>query len=460
MPPSWAEIDRWLMGEAWVGSRIDAHLSALCEQIGVRWAGSDGEQKAAEYIANQLAELNIASPRLEPFSLQTSDCQSAMLRLVGTEDWEIDVRPSLFCQSLSCTAPLCDAGYGMPHEILARREALAGAVALLDVGLEPFSDPLPVSHRLRDLAAAGVRAVISCAPQPGRQLTHTSGADWRTGDLHGAALPLLQTSQEDGARLRRCAAAGAHIEIDIQTRQFQTNSSNVSGNIEGNTRPRECLILSAHHDTTPDSPGANDNAAGVAVILETARLLTGLAETLDVRPQRSLQFVSFGAEEQGLQGSTAFVEEHYGPDPLPLLMMNLDELGTGRMKGVVLQFPELRSLLQQQLNTMGEGLQCHVLSQLDASGDMFPFARRGIPAAFLWRWRFVGRHPEIRFGHSSSDTLDKVRVRELKEYAGLLARLLLRLAQLPGDSWPANNLDPNEIAQRITNETDTVFRTM
>ena len=76
------------------------------------------------------------------------------------------------------------------------------------------------------------------------------------------------------------------------------------------------------------------------------------------------------------------------------------------------------------------------------------------------RWRFAGRHPEIRFGHSSSDTLDKVRVRELKEYAGLLARLLLRLAQLPGDAWPENFLDPTEIAQRIANETDTVFRTM
>ena len=62
MPPSWAEIDRWLMGEAWVGSRIDAHLSVLCEQIGVRWAGSDGEQKAAEYIANQLAELTSPLP--------------------------------------------------------------------------------------------------------------------------------------------------------------------------------------------------------------------------------------------------------------------------------------------------------------------------------------------------------------------------------------------------------------
>jgi len=108
---------------------------------------------------------------------------------------------------------------------------------------------------------------------------------------------------------------------------------------------------------------------------------------------------------------------------------------------------------------MNEGLQCHVLSQLDASGDMFPFALRGIPASFLWRWRFVGRHEDTAYGHSSSDTLDKVRVRELKEYAGLLARLLFRLSHVPSECWPQPP-DVTEIAQRIEQERGAVFRTM
>ena len=460
MPETWSRIDSWLMGEAWVGSQIADHLSFLCDELGVRWAGSENERRAADYIASQLVGDRMDPPRLEPFSLDTSTCQSATLQLVGEPDWVIDVRPGLFCESIQCTAPLCDAGYGMPHEIKDRGAALAGAVALLDAGLEPFSDPLPISRRLRDLSEAGARAVVTTAPQPGRLLQHTSGADWREGDLTNAALPLLQTSREDGARLRRCAGSDARIAIDVQTRRFQTNSWNVAGGITGERMSSECLLLSAHHDTTPDSPGANDNAAGVAVLLETARLLTGVGPTLGVRPQRSIQLVSFGAEEQGLQGSSAFVDQHYGPDPLPQLMVNLDELATGPMKGVVLQFPELRPLVQRQLDTIDEGLRCHVLSQLDASGDMFPFARRGIPASFLWRWRFVGRHAEVRFGHSSSDTLDKIRLRELKEYAGLLARLLLRLAQLPADQWPENRLEPTQIAQRIDAETDTVFRTM
>ena len=66
----------------------------------------------------------------------------------------------------------------------------------------------------------------------------------------------------------------------------------------------------------------------------------------------------------------------------------------------------------------------------------------------------------MEFGHSSSDTPDKVRVRELKEYAGFLARLLLRLSRIPPADWPENNLDVEEIAKQIESERGTVVRTM
>ena len=195
-------------------------------------------------------------------------------------------------------------------------------------------------------------------------------------------------------------------------------------------------------------------------MLETARVLSQLQQEVGIRPGRTIRFISFGAEEQVLQGSSSYVATHHGPEPLPRLMINLDELATGTMKGLVLQFPELRQLVQSQLNTMNEGLACHVLSQLDVSGDMFPFSRRGIPSAILWRWRFVGRHPDVAFGHSDADTPDKLRNRELKEYAGNLARLLLRLSHLPPEEWPENHLNPDEIGKRIAAERGTVFRTM
>jgi Iap family predicted aminopeptidase len=459
MSLDWPAIDRWLMGEAWIGSRVPAHLDALCDRIAVRWAGTENEREAAEYIAQQLQAASVENALIEEFTLETSECRAASLRIVGNDSWQADVRPCLFCPSIDVEAPLVDVGHGMPDELESLGDRLPNSVALIRSEFEPFSDPIHLALRLRDLAQAGVAAAITASPHPGRRLTHMSAGDWRDGEL-SAPLSLIQTSREDAAKLQAHARHNAQIKVVVNSEFRTTTSWNAVADLPGGEITDECLLLSAHHDTTPDSFGANDNAAGVAVLLETARLLTGLIETLDVRPGRAIRFVSFGAEEQGLQGSLAFVARHYGPDPKPRLMINLDELSTGNMKGVVLQFPELRSFVQEQLDSMDEGLQCHVLSQMDASGDMFPFARRGIPASFLWRWRFIGRNPDATFGHCSSDTLEKLRLRELKEYAGLLARLLLRLSHVPSAAWPENRLDVEQIAQRIEKERGAVFRTM
>lgn len=455
----WPLVDRWLMGEAWVGSRIAEHLEVLCDDIGVRWAGTAQEQRAADYVKSQFESLPLGEAAVEPFDLTTVDCRAASLRVVGDNDWRADVRPCLFCPSVDVEAALLCVGHGMPHELDALGGRLSGRIALIQSEFEPFSEPRHLTLRLHDLAKRGAIAAITASPRKGRRLQHVSANDWRDGDPTSVPLPLVQTSVEDAHRLQRQADEERTIAIQVVSETKQATSWNVVADLAGEVSD-ESIVLGAHHDTTPDSFGANDNGAGVAVLIETARLLGGVADQMGMKPGRTIRFVSFGAEEQGLQGSTAFVERHYGPETPPRFMLALDELCTGNMKGVVLQFPELRNVVQEQLDSMNEGLKCHVLSQLDASGDMFPFARRGIPSSFLWRWRFVGRHEDTAFGHSSSDTLDKVRVRELKECAGLLARLLLRLSHVQEANWPENRLDVTEIARRIERERGAVFRTM
>ena len=128
------------------------------------------------------------------------------------------------------------------------------------------------------------------------------------------------------------------------------------------------------------------------------------------------------------------------------------------MKGLVLAFPHLRSLVQRQFDSMGDGLRCHVMAQLDTTSDHYPFLRAGIDAAFLWRWRFVGRHPDSDFHHEPGDTADKVRPRELKEYIGQLARLLLRISYVAPEEWPANSLTPADVLARLERERGQVNR--
>jgi hypothetical protein len=320
---NWRSTDCWLMGEASVGSCIASHIKVLCDNIGVRWAGTDAERAAAEYVAAQHALLQLQNRSVEQFALSTADCHASSLKIVDEDTWRLDSRPCLFCPSIDFEAPVLDVGFGMSHELDPLRGRLLGCIALIQPEFEPFTEPRLLTLRLQDLASAGAVAAITSSPHYGRRLTHISGSDWRD-DATSVPLPLIQTSREDAVRLKDRAAAGVRVAVRVNTERRTATSWNT----------------------------------------------------------------------------------------------------------------------------------------VDASGDMFPFARRGIPSSFLWRWRFVGRHPETAYGHNNADTPDKVRLRELKEYAGMLARLLLRLSHVPAADWPENELNSKNIAKRIEAERGAVFRTI
>ena len=474
MAIDWRTADRWLMGEAMTNTLIASYINTLCDDIGTRWGGTDAERSAADFIVATQEKHGLKDARTEEFQVRTWENPSASITVLaaagqgGEAQWEADVRPCLFCPPVNVTGPLVDVGYGMEHEIEAVSAKLKGAIVIMSMGFEPFTPPRLLSLRLEDMKKLGATVVISPNTEGGRRMNHASANDWRDGESDCVPVPWLQTSREHGAKLRRRASQGRRATVKVTARLFDATSRNTVCELPGSLWPDEHIILGAHHDTTPDSPGSNDNGSGSSVTLETARLLAALKKETGLGPGCTLRFVTFGSEEQTLQGSFAYVRRHYEPgargrkppESKPRLMINLDELATGNMKGVALVFPELRPLVQREMDAMREGLRCHVMAQLDASGDMYPFAKAGIPSSMLWRWRFVGRHPDAAFGHASTDTPDKVRVRELKEYAGLLSRLLLRLSHVPPGEWPENHLDTRVIARRIEEERGSVVRTM
>src|ERR1700756_4835370 len=74
----------------------------------------------------------------------------------------------------------------------------------------------------------------------------------------------------------------------------------------GTTKPDEVVILGAHLDSWDLGTGATDNGTGSMAVLEAARAL----EKLGVKPKRTIRFVLFSGEEQGLNGSKAYVLAH------------------------------------------------------------------------------------------------------------------------------------------------------
>ena len=453
MKLNWRAIDRWIFGEAWTGSQIGEHMEVLCEQIGPRWASSAGECQAVEYLREQFAQVGLADAALEKFALNTWAYKRAEAT-VG--EMAMDLLPYNRCPPCDLEAPIVNAGYGAEHDIDRVRGQLKGSIAVMHLALEPFTAPSPPNVRLAALGDAGAVAVVAIDPKDGRRVEYHNGGDWREPETAELPIPAVATSREHGVLLQKWASEDERLKLVVESRFYQASAHNVVASIPGARWPEERLVLGGHHDTVYGAPGGNDNASGTIAVLEAARVLAGLKSSLGVEPGMSLCFATYSAEEQTFQGSSEYVRQHCVEKPR--LAINLDELSTGPIKGVVLAFGHLRGLVQTQLDAMGDGLKCHVMSQLDATSDHFPFLREGIDAAHLWRWRFSGRHADSNYHHEPADTADKLNVRELKEYVGQLARLLLRLSHVAPEEWPENPVTKEAVRARLAAERGTVVR--
>ena len=130
---------------------------------------------------------------------------------------------------------------------------------------------------------------------------------------------MLALSAGDFERLR---ATGANSgKISFRGKFSTAKSSNVVGTLAAKPGARE-IILSAHYDSVR-GPGANDNATGVALLLELARYF----RSSKLSPDASLRFVAFGSEEAGMLGSKAYLQKHQAELKNCELLFNIDEIG-------------------------------------------------------------------------------------------------------------------------------------
>ncbi len=450
----WLKIDRFLMGEAWAGSRTPEYRDHLCHEIGPRWGGSDADLRAADYIHSQMQENGLQQARLEQFDLDSWDYSDATLKIAGSDE-ALEIKPFLRCPPVDLTAPVVDLGYGTQREIDNADSAVDGAIVVMTLGPEPFTPPLPHTARLTMAASKGAAAAIVIESKTGGRMEYRSANDWRAPDIAPHPLPTVNISYEAGGRLKYLAARGTSATLNVQSQFFETPANNVVAEIEGESWPDEHVIVAGHHDTVFGTPGGNDNTSGTVAVMEAARVLAALKRETGVTPGRTIRFATWSGEEQGLQGAYAYVARHHGKDGLdspPRFALNLDELSTGHMKGVVVMTDHMRDFMQAQLDTMNDGLACHVQGPLDAHSDHFPFTRAAIPAGILWRWRFFGRHATSEFHHEFGDSAQKLNVRELKEYVGQISRLMLRLSHVPPNDWPENPHTADEMERRAVAE--------
>ena len=246
--------------------------------------------------------------------------------------------------------------------------------------------------------------------------------------------PSIALTPEHYNRLARLLEAGIppRIEVEVRARFHQEtlNATNVVAEIPGHRKRDELVIVGAHLDDVAYATGATDNAAGCAVMLEVMRIL----QALDLEMDRTIRMVLWSGEEQGLLGSKAYVDEHFG-DPAEKTVkpeqakvsayFNLDN-GTGKIRGVYLQNNDMVRPIFSAWLAPFKDLGATTLTIRNTSGtDHLSFDRVGIPA-----FQFIQDPVEYRARthHSNMDVYDRIQAGDLMQAAAIIATFVYHTA--------------------------------
>lgn len=179
------------------------------------------------------------------------------------------------------------------------------------------------------------------------------------------------------------------VECTIQTEYInQGEAVNVAGMIRGSKFPGRFVLITAHYDHLGLLgkgnwyPGANDNASGVAMMIDLARHFAVEAN----QPEVSLVFVAFSGEESGLLGSEAFAANLPVAADSVVLVLNLDMVGTGSGGITVVNGDANPSLYKKiaEINANNEYVATVKSRGTSCNSDHCPFHRKGIPAIFIY----------------------------------------------------------------------------
>ena len=211
---------------------------------------------------------------------------------------------------------------------------------------------------------------------------------------------------------------------------------NVVAELPGRDRPGEIVLLAAHLDTVAGSPGANDDAVNVALVLGVARAMRAAGPA-----RRSLRFVLFTGEEQKLLGSRAYVKAHAKELGAHVLAVVYD-LGSARTLGFYLngRKQDLRALFMRALSAREGSGRLFGLYSIWQGCDAFSFVEEGIPA--LTASQELG--PYLAVYHSEKDRVETVNFAAARENAALAFALVKGVAD---DPEPAlRRMTPEETA--------------
>jgi carboxypeptidase Q len=448
-----------LIAQAMDHSEVMANLRQLTDIIGPRLSGSAAMRRANDWTAERFRAYGL-SATLEPYTFGlTWQRGSAVLRLVAPFTREITAHSWAWTAGTggrTLAGPVVLADLSTPDSLAAYRTKVRGAW-VLPRSAYPIWNPdgpamtaadsarLAETLRLRGLASADTSApAVRARRQFAIDLPYVLKAAGALGTLadgakeHGlmtmsgspnrvSPLPNLVIGHEDYAMLERQIIAGASPRVEGRVEntigRVPVQQWNTVAEIRGGERPGQVVILGAHLDSWDLGTGTTDNGTGSMVVLEAARALARSGLT----PKRTIRFILFSGEEEGLLGSRAYAAAHAAEADSIQAVMVLDN-GTGAIRGQALQnHPELEALWHAFLAPVASLGADSVRNASKSGTDHLSFLPYGVPGFNFDQLPRGYNHTH----HSQTDTYDKAVPGDLKQAAAVMAVTAYELANLP-----------------------------
>jgi carboxypeptidase Q len=402
-------------------SPMEENLRRLTDEIGGRVSGTPQMARAIQWgvAAFRAAGVEVHTEKYQlPLSWSEGDTRLELLGNVKFPLRTVSLGWSPATPSGGIEANVVDVGYGTPEEFNAAGSQIKGALLLVHTNLGSTWADLDAEYSrppdIIDRALSGGAAAILWESARERLLLyrHTN-----TGDGQLERMPQATVAREDALRLSRTVLA---YPGKIRARFSMPNKigppveqENVVAEIRGYEKPDEAVILGAHLDSWDLGTGALDNGCNAALVIEAARAMkaTGL------RPRRSIRFILFSGEEEGLLGSWAYVRSHRAELDKIQAVIVFDS-GNGRVTGYSMGGRrDFEASVREVLKPLNSWDLNRFTADTQTGTDHFDFMIEGVPT-------LVANQEEANYlpnYHAASDTLDKVDIRGLKLHTAIAA---------------------------------------
>ncbi len=447
-------------------SPLENNLRRLTDEIGGRVPGTPAMQHAVEWGVQAFTAAGADSVHTEGFTIPFSWSEGATEMTAATSyqvsatkvgggtvlsSFRVRAVSMAWAPALAAVkrVPVVDVGEGT-DAAFKKAGDITGKIALVHtVVLKTWDDLFAEYSKAPPVIDRAVKAkVLALAFMATREhdilYRHTNSA---AGEID--KLPMVLVAREDGERMARLLAAGNLVWADLSIPNQvggPIKASNVVAEIKGSEKPDEFVILGAHLDSWELGTGALDNGCNAALVVDALRAI----KASGLKPRRTIRFILFSGEEQGLLGSRAYAFAHRHELDKAAGVVIFDS-GSGKTTGFsVGGRKDVLFTAKELIAPLAQFDVKDLKPDMEWGTDHFDFMLEGVPT-------FVADQVEANYlenYHAISDTYDKVDFPQLKKHVAEAAALSFGLADLPEKIGPRLTHDQIEQTMRESNSVD------